>query len=182
MYNLALSSKRFFTDASEAEAADGAAAEAPSASPTERLGSSSSAPATRMLRHSLLSSLGRVLEHSRSGITLESALALGNLPEGSALIAGSTIVQTCLGVLWEGNRHSPVDVDVFCSAKAAPKVRSWLVEEASCMFVGFRDTYIDMVDDRLLYAVDTKIHHGTSFNFRVMLFVRIVHTSDVITV
>ena len=49
--------------------------------------------ATRLLRQSLLSSLGRVLEHSQTGITLESALALANLPKGSAIIAGSTMAQ-----------------------------------------------------------------------------------------
>lgn len=27
------------------------------------------------------------------------------------------------------------------------------------MFVGVNDTYIDFVDNRLLYVVDTKIHH-----------------------
>lgn len=85
--------------------------------------------ATRLLRESLLSSLRRVLEHSESGITLESALALGDLPRGSVLIAGSTMVQTCLGVLWEEGRYREYgyplpDVDVYCSAEAAPQVRS----------------------------------------------------------
>ena len=121
------------------------------------LGGSSSVLATRLLKQSLLSSLGRVLEQSKSGITLDSALALANLPEGSALIAGSTIVAACLGVELESDRY--IDVDVFCSAKAAPTVRSWLVEDSSCMFVGFKDTYIDMVDDCLLYTIDTQIHH-----------------------
>mmetsp|Transcript_12899 Transcript_12899/g.23746 ORF Transcript_12899/g.23746 Transcript_12899/m.23746 type:complete len:512 (+) Transcript_12899:157-1692(+) len=115
--------------------------------------------ATRLLRQSLLSSLGRVLEHSQTGITLESALALANLPKGSAIIAGSTMAQTCLGVLWEGGRYSPVDVDVYCSATAAPQVRSWLVEQASGIFVGFKDSYVDSTDNRLSYTVDTKIHH-----------------------
>lgn len=35
----------------------------------------------------------------------------------------------------------------------------WLVEKANCIFVGFRDTYIDSTDGRLAYTVDTKIHH-----------------------
>ena len=75
-----------------------------------------------MVRASLLSSLKRVLDNSRSGITLDSVRAL---PEG-ALIAGSTVAQACLGVLWEA------DVDVFCSAKAAPWVRS-VSENAACV-------------------------------------------------
>ena len=79
--------------------------------------------ATRLLRESLLSSLGRVLEYSESGITLDSALALADLPSASAIIAGSTIVQACLGELW-GEKRSRSDVDVLCTAKAAPKVRS----------------------------------------------------------
>jgi len=39
----------------------------------------------------------------------------------------------------------------------------WLVEQADCMFVGINDGYIDFVDNRLLYAVDTKIHHVESW-------------------
>ena len=52
------------------------------------------------------------------------------MPEG-ALIAGSTIAQACLGVLWGGGREE-VDVDVFCSAKAAPMVRSVRVKKLYC--------------------------------------------------
>ena len=82
--------------------------------------------ATQLLRSSLLSSLGRVLEKSNSGITLEAVLKMGDLPEGSALIAGSTIVAACFGKDWSDARwpDSPGDVDVYCSAEAAPKVRS----------------------------------------------------------
>ena len=64
-----------------------------------------------------------MLEYSESGITLDSALALADLPSASAIIAGSTIVQACLGELW-GEKRSRSDVDVLCTAKAAPKVRS----------------------------------------------------------
>ena len=139
-----------------------------------------------MLRVSLEHNLERVLEHSRSGITMvsrqigtsglplvsrcppsqfsllqESLKKLGELPKGSAVVAGSTMVraivqieatptspsqinaaskltlllcacvqvQACLGVLWgEGGEKSygdgKSDVDIFCSAKAAPAVRS----------------------------------------------------------
>ena len=61
-------------------------------------------------------------KHGCSGITLDSALSLSDLPEGSAVITGSTIVQACLGELWGG--CGGCDVDVFCTAKDAPKVRS----------------------------------------------------------
>ena len=81
--------------------------------------------ATRLLRSSPLSSLGRVLKKSESGITLKSALEMANLPEGSAIIAGSTMAATLLGEVWTGpNSWSKSDVDIFCTAKAAPQVRS----------------------------------------------------------
>ena len=87
-----------------------------------KLGASNKHLASTLLNESLRVSLGRVLQHSKSGITLESALSLSDLPEGSAVIAGSTIVQACLGELWGG--CGGCDVDVFCTAKDAPKVRS----------------------------------------------------------
>jgi hypothetical protein len=94
-------------------------------SDSPKLGDSSSVLATSLLRSSLLSSLERVLKQSQSGITLQSAISMGELlPDGSAIIAGSTIVQTCLGRVWKGSYGSPPDVDIFCSAKAAPQVRS----------------------------------------------------------
>ena len=81
--------------------------------------------ATRLLRASLLSSLDRVLKKSESGITLKSALEMADLPEGSAIIAGSTMAATVLGEIWSGpNCWSKSDVDIFCTAKAAPQVRS----------------------------------------------------------
>lgn len=86
--------------------------------------------ATTLLRQSLLSSLGRVLDQSKSGITLKSVL---KLPEG-ALIAGSTIAQACLGAIWLSHDEAS-DVDVFCSAKAAPMVRSVSVVESCKHFI-----------------------------------------------
>jgi len=86
----------------------------------------------------------------------DSLKKLGELPEGSAVIAGSTMVQACLGVLWgEGGEKTygdgKSDVDIFCSAKAAPAVRSWLVEKSDCMFVGLRDSYvIGVTSDKML--------------------------------
>ena len=148
-------------EAAEAAAARGEAA-LPAGGGSTASGRSATTPtllATSLLRQSLLSSLGRVLDQSTSGITLESVLAM---PEG-ALIAGSTIAQACLGVVWESKSKyksdRAFDVDIFCSAKAAPMVRSWLVEKANCMFGGFNDGYISIADSRLVYTVDTKIHH-----------------------
>jgi len=149
IYNLSLSSVHFFREATVTTASEKNAA----SSSNDR-----KVLATQLLRSSLLSSLGRVLENSGSGITLDSVLKMGELPEGSALIAGSSIVAACLGKDWSGGRNAS-DVDVYCSARAAPQIRSWLVEEADGMFVGFNDTYIDFVSDSLLYVVDTNIHH-----------------------
>jgi len=96
----------------------------------------------------------------------DSLKKLGELPEGSAVIAGSTMVQACLGVLWgEGGEKTygdgKSDVDIFCSAKAAPAVRSWLVEKSDCMFVGLGDTiYVcGVTSEDMVYAIDTNIHH-----------------------
>lgn len=84
--------------------------------------------ATKLLRTSLISSLGHVLEKSKSGITLDDVLKMGELPEGSALIAGSTMVAACLGRYdWKG------DVDVYCSAKGAPQVRSVRTYHFCCL-------------------------------------------------
>ena len=89
--------------------------------------------ATNLLRTSLLSSLGRVLEQINCGITLEAVLKMGALPEGSALIAGSSMVAACLGKYdWKG------DVDVYCSAEGAPLVRSvrkYLLEVSISLFI-----------------------------------------------
>lgn len=46
-------------------------------------------------------------------------MKMGELAEGSVLIAGSTLVAAVLGKDFDSS-----DVDVYCSAKAAPEVRS----------------------------------------------------------
>ncbi len=107
VYSLSLSSVHFFREATGTAASS----------------EDKKVLATQLLRSSLLSSLGRVLEKSNSGITLEAVLKMGDLPEGSALIAGSTIVAACLGKDWSKWPDS-ADVDVYCSATAAPQVRS----------------------------------------------------------
>ena len=110
VYNLCLSSIHFFRETT---------------SPTTNSASDDKKVlATSLLRASLLSSLGRVLENSKSGITLDAALKMGKLlPEGSCCIAGSSIVAACLGKDWSKSRNSS-DVDVYCSARAAPEIRS----------------------------------------------------------
>ncbi|EJK56917.1 hypothetical protein THAOC_23100 [Thalassiosira oceanica] len=167
-YNIALASKRFFRPVSiSSDAPERRGGQKPRRKSKRQKPAGGAPPlllATRMLRVSLEHNLERVLEHSRSGITLESLKKLGELPDGSAVIAGSTMVQACLGVLWgEGGektfRDGKSDVDIFCSAKAAPAVRSWLVDKSDCMFVGLRDSYVSLESSDLLYSVDTNIHH-----------------------
>jgi len=180
VYHLCLSSAHFHTDPAAAADADGkkgsggSSKSSGSAGTKKKKGSGGSKKktkesraskqpvllATRLLRQSLLSSLGRVLDMSDSGITLQSALELANLPEGSAIIAGSTMAAAALGEVWSGaHSWNKQDVDIFCTAKAAPQVRSWLVQSAKSMFIGFKDYRLGMTDDSLLYTVDTKIHH-----------------------
>ena len=108
VYNLSLSSVHFFRETSPNNSCASSSAE-----------DSKVILATQLLRSSLLSSLDRVLEKSSSGITLSAVIQMGELPEGSALIAGSSIAATCLGKEWES-----ADVDIYCSAEAAPQVRS----------------------------------------------------------
>jgi hypothetical protein len=109
VYNLCLSSVYFFHEVDISSTAPDAGKKQCNVRQSKRLkvaASSSSSNekknlfATTLLRTSLLSSLGR-------------------LPEGSALIAGSSMVAACLGKCdWKG------DVDVYCSAEGAPLVRS----------------------------------------------------------
>lgn len=80
--------------------------------------------ATRMLRKSLLSSLGQVLKGCNSNIDLDAVLALGTklddnnnneFPEKSVIIAGSTIVRPrpfllCIEPLLDKNFYSLFDL------------------------------------------------------------------------
>ena len=117
VYSLSLSSVHFFREATVTTTSN--KNDAPAVEDDRKV------LATQLLRSSLLSSLGRVLEKSSSGITLDAVLKMGELPEGSALIAGSTIVAACLDKDWSSKWPSKnVDVDVYCSAQAAPQVRS----------------------------------------------------------
>jgi len=78
---------------------------------------------------------------------------MGELPEGSALIAGSTIVAACLGKDWSGGRNSS-DVDVYCSARAAPQVRSVrdILSHACYLFIYY---YIEQFDRFIiLYCIN----------------------------
>ena len=175
VYNLSLSSKHFFREVSTDKpsekkspsanvAAKGnvgrrskrlaAVAATASAATSETNAASSSNDkkvlATQLLRASLLSSLGRVLEQSGSGITLDAVLKMSELPEGSALIAGSTIVAACLGKDWSGGRNSS-DVDVYCSARAAPQVRSVrdiILSHACCLFIYY---FIEQFDRFVIF-------------------------------
>ena len=121
VYSLALSSVHFFHEVSDVVVVEEAASmEAAGAERNALLSDDKKVLATQLLRTSLLSSLEKVLEKSETRITLDALFKMGELPEGSALIAGSTMVAACLGKDWGPN----TDVDVYCSAVAAPQVRS----------------------------------------------------------
>lgn len=165
VYHLCLSSAHFHTD--PAVAADAGKKMSGSADTKKKSGGKSnkmkarvttaaasnnqpSLLATRLLRKSLLSSLGRVLDKSESGITLQSALEMSSLPERSAIIAGSTMAATVLGEVWSGASSytsSKQDVDIFCTAKAAPQVRS--VSSVLLQFY-FRSTKAHKVTNELM--------------------------------
>ena len=80
-----------------------------------------------------MSNLARVLKDNTKGITLENLATLQKLlvqhglATNSFYLSGSTVVQACLGVLWDRGHNAKTDVDIFCTHDAAPIIRSWLV-------------------------------------------------------
>ena len=88
-----------------------------------------------ILKSSLMSNLARVLKYNTKGITLENfatvqkLLVQHGLAKKSFYLSGSTVVQACLGVLWDRGHNAKTDVDIFCTHNAAPIIRSWLVNK-----------------------------------------------------
>ena len=126
VYNLALSSVHFFHEVSSCSAdkplsSNNTVRRSRRLAPAEAKNDDKKVLATQLLRISLLSSLEKVLEKSKTRITLDALFKMGELPENSALIAGSTMVAACLGKDWSA---PTADIDVYCSAAAAPQVRS----------------------------------------------------------
>jgi hypothetical protein len=168
VYRLCLTSKRFFrrvnstTDESNASSKEG-----------HHHGGGGMAPGalicTKLLRFSLLQSLKRVVRHSRVGkshpMTSFSEMT-APLPRGSVIISGSTMVQCVLGDVFEDDdsNNNGFDMDVFCTAAAAPAVRSWLVKEAGQFCIGACDQHIGV--DNLAQTFMTKIHHAESYGPR----------------
>ena len=116
--------------------------------------SATSLLSTRVLKSSLLSSLAKVLKHNDTSINLENLASLqrhltnSGLPANSFFLSGSTIVQACLGVLWEKSPNIKTDIDIFCSSDAAPIIRSWLVKASATapghhIFAGASFGYFD---------------------------------------
>ena len=151
VYNLALSSVHFFHEVSCSDRKPSSLTSNKAVRRSRRLAAAAASVeaendekkvlATQLLRTSLLSSLERVLEKSETRITLDALFKMGELPEGSALIAGSTMVAACLGKDWSNARwpNSPGDIDVYCSATAAPQVRS--VRFAILLLINAIDLY-----------------------------------------
>ena len=105
-------------------------------------------PATQLLRTSLLASLRSVL--GRFGVDPCIVCSTPASAPG-AVISGSTMAQVCLGENWKG-----ADLDIFCTAAAAPKVRSALVGNGKAL-AGFCDTYCGVGFFR--HEMQTEIHH-----------------------
>ena len=126
-YNLALTCKRFHQPTTIQSSSEF----------SQRGGNSVNAVlATRLLRTSLLTSLERILRQGKLGLTsngFKTFLDLTRrLPRRNAVvISGSTMVQCVLGEYWDDS-----DVDIFCSAQAAPEVRTWFIKELNQLFVG----------------------------------------------
>lgn len=154
VYNLCLTNHdRFFRQAgNSASLNDGMTGGASAASHQARGGNAPGALfSTNLLRHSLLSSLRRVLRKSSAGLSLDQ-VSFSGTPRGSVVLTGSSMVQCCLG-----ETYKLCDLDVFCTTGAAPAVRSWLIKEGGMLFQGFCDTYVGVED--LTHPIDSKIHH-----------------------
>ena len=70
----------------------------------------------------------------------------------NVVISGSMMVQCCLGECWKS------DIDIYCTASAAPAARSWLVEEGKMMLRGFKGGYKSLADSQ-----DQMLHHVEAF-------------------
>ncbi|EJK58862.1 hypothetical protein THAOC_20978, partial [Thalassiosira oceanica] len=135
VYSLCLTSKRFFERKSD------------------KLLSS------RLLHTSLTTSLERVLRTGMAGLSCDQLKSFSemaaSLPPGSVVISGSSLVQAALGEKWD---HT--DVDIYCTAGAAPAVRSWLVRDARKMVLNAGDqNYPSAAVNRESGTFVTTIHH-----------------------
>ena len=134
VYSLCLTSKRFFDRGS-----------------VKSLGS-------RLLHASLTMSLERVLPTGMAGLSsdrLESFSRMAeSLPPGSVVISGSSLVQAALGERWDRT-----DVDIYCTAGAAPAVRSWLVRDARKMVLNAGKAYGPLAVNKESGSFVTVIHH-----------------------
>ncbi|EJK77086.1 hypothetical protein THAOC_01106 [Thalassiosira oceanica] len=134
VYRLCLTSKRFFDRKSD------------------KLLSS------RLLHASLTTSLERVLRTGLAGLSSDQLKSFSemaaSLPPGSVVISGSSLVQAALGDKWD---HT--DVDIFCTAAAAPAVRSWLVRDARKMVLNAGKVYCPLAVNKESGSFVTAIHH-----------------------
>jgi hypothetical protein len=91
----------------------------------------------RKMQHALVQSMERALRQNRASTDrkvdiFKSFTALAkSLPPNSVAISGSIVVQAILGEQWDGS-----DIDVYCTNRAAPSVRTWLISELKQVLVG----------------------------------------------
>jgi hypothetical protein len=136
--------------------------------------------ATQMLRASLESNfhraLGQQLEPLRGTLAaLASVAGKGSRP--GAVISGSTVVQAVLGQFWSAQEDATLaggsdtevqcDVDIFCTASAAPKVRTSLVvpspKGSNFVLAGFPSGYSENGNGPSGHVLENKVHHVEVF-------------------
>ncbi|EJK66930.1 hypothetical protein THAOC_12097 [Thalassiosira oceanica] len=138
VYSLCLTSKRFFDRKSE-----------------KMLSS-------RLLHASLTTSLERVLRTGMAGLSCDQLKSFSemaaSLPPGSVVISGSSLVQAALGEKWDRT-----DVNIYCTAVAAPAVRSWLARDARKMVLNACEQYFPLAVNWESGGFVTAIHHVEAY-------------------
>ena len=85
----------------------------------------------------------------------------GHAPQ--VLIAGSIPVAAALGKVWHTRRVTAEkncsDVDIFCTAEAAPKVRQRLIEQCNLICSGANDSYVLPAVTAISTPDDSPMHH-----------------------
>ena len=113
---------------------------------------------SRLLHVSLTKSLERVLRTGMVGLSSDQLKSFSemaaSLPPGSVAISGSSLVQAALGEQWDNT-----DVDIYCTAGAAPAVRSWLVRNDKMVLNAGNENYPSASVNKESGTFVTYVHH-----------------------
>jgi len=110
--------------------------------------------ATTLLREALKSSLHRILRYHKvpaGAVAFADLCCPANGP--GAVLSGSMMVQVLLGEVWKDS-----DIDIFCTAAAAPAVRSKLVQNGFTL-ARLHFNYSDSGNGMLASSLESKVHH-----------------------